>query len=85
MTELDLENLREANAREAHARQLRLALGVMSEEEFASVLGVSLRTFQTYKSKDKSRWPEPVNINGRSLYPMDTIKNWISGQIKSSL
>lgn len=62
------------------ARQLRNAIGIMSESEMAAILQVSHETLATWRTK--RRGPPHVKIGKRAFYLMGDFSQWVMGEVE---
>lgn len=62
------------------ARQLRNAIGIMSESEMAAILQVSCETLATWRTK--RRGPPHVKIGKRAFYLAGDFSQWVMGEVE---
>ena len=59
------------------AVELRDALGILSEDDLADLLNVTIGTLQTWRSAKQG--PLPTKLGNKVFYRMVDVSNWING------
>lgn len=69
-----------ATAREAHIAQLRLLIGLLTEEDMVLLLGVSEHTLQYWRQHAKG--PDYAKLGKSVYYPVDGVVEWVSANVR---